>query len=56
VLKLAGLVRDRQAGRETHYSIQVRGIAPLINWLAIYRAFWHDRFDRLEELLKRMDQ
>ena len=56
VLKLAGLVSDRQAGREKHYRMRAPGIAPLINWLAIYRAFWHDRFDRLEDLLKRMDQ
>ncbi len=56
MLKLAGLVSDRQTGREKHYSMRAPGIAPLINWLAIYRAFWHDRFDRLEDLLTRMDQ
>jgi DNA-binding transcriptional ArsR family regulator len=55
-LKLVGLVRDRRHGRETHYSVDPRGLAPLIDWLALYGAFWRDRFDRLEDLLKRMDQ
>lgn len=56
VLKLAGLVRDRRAGRETHYSAEPRGLAPLIDWMGLYGAFWRDRFDRLEDLLNRMDQ
>jgi DNA-binding transcriptional ArsR family regulator len=56
VLKSAGLVRDRRDGRETHYSAQPKGLAPLLNWMNLYRAFWAARFDRLEDLLKRMDQ
>ena len=56
VLKLAGLVRDRREGRETHYSAQPKALAPLIDWMSLYGAFWRDRFDRLETLLKRMDQ
>lgn len=56
VLKLAGLVRGRSAGRETHYSAQPQALAPLIDWMNLYGAFWRDRFDRLETLLKRMDQ
>jgi DNA-binding transcriptional ArsR family regulator len=56
VLKSAGLVRDRREGREAHYSAQPKGLAPMVNWLEHYRAFWSDRFDRLENLLRRMDQ
>ncbi len=55
-LKRAGLVRDRREGRETRYSARMRGLAPLIDWIRLYSAFWHDRFDRLDDLLKRMDQ
>ena len=29
---------------------------PLVDWMSYYSRFWHDRFDRLEDLLKRMDQ
>ena len=56
VLKLAGLVRDRRDGRQTHYSAQPQALAPLIDWMSLYGAFWRHRFDRLETLLKRMDQ
>jgi DNA-binding transcriptional ArsR family regulator len=56
VLKRAGLVRDRRDGRETHYSADPLGLTPLIDWMAVYRAFWSERFDRLETLLKRMDR
>ncbi len=56
VLRLAGLVRDRREGRQTHYSAEPQGLAPLVDWMSLYGAFWRDRFDRLETLLKRMDQ
>jgi DNA-binding transcriptional ArsR family regulator len=55
-LKLAGLVRDRRAGRETHYSVSPKGLIPLVNWMSFYGAFWAVRFDRLESLLNRMDR
>jgi DNA-binding transcriptional ArsR family regulator len=56
VLKLAGLVRDRRDGRQTHYRAEPNGLAPLIDWMSLYGAFWRARFDALEDLLKRMDQ
>ena len=56
VLKRAGLVRDRHAGRQTHYSAQLGALAPLIDWTSQMAGFWQSRFDHLEDLLKRMDQ
>ena len=56
VLKLAGLVRDRHEGRQTHYSAQLNALAPLIDWTSQMTGFWQSRFDQLENLLKRMDQ
>src|SRR6266705_3366666 len=56
VLKLAGLVRDRREGRQTHYSAQLGGLAPLMDWTSQMAGFWQSRFDHLEDLLKRMDQ
>jgi DNA-binding transcriptional ArsR family regulator len=55
VLKHAKLVRDRREGRETHYSAHPQALEPLVNWVTHYGAFWRDRFDRLDSLLKRMD-
>ena len=56
ILKLAGLVRDRHEGRQTHYSAQLGALAPLIDWTSQMAGFWQSRFDHLEDLLKRMDQ
>jgi DNA-binding transcriptional ArsR family regulator len=55
-LKHAGLVRDRREGRETYYRAESKGLTPLIDWMGYYATFWRDRFDSLEDLLKRMDQ
>ncbi|WP_165070076.1 ArsR/SmtB family transcription factor [Paludisphaera rhizosphaerae] len=55
VLKAAGLVRDRPEGRQTHYSADPNGLAPLANWMKVYGKFWLDRFDKLEQLLEEMD-
>src|ERR1700746_2095258 len=56
VCKRAGLVRDRHAGRQTHYSAQLGALAPLIDWTSQMAGFWERRFDHLEDLLRRMDQ
>lgn len=56
VLVDAGLVQARRDGRQTHYRAKPKGLAPLINWMSEYSAFWQRRFDRLEDLLKRMDK
>jgi DNA-binding transcriptional ArsR family regulator len=55
VLKRAKLVRHRREGRETHYTAQPHALEPLVDWMSVYGAFWRDRFDQLENLLKRMD-
>ena len=56
VLKQAGLVRNRHAGRQTHYSAQLGALSPLVDWTREMAGFWQSRFDDLEDLLKRMDQ
>ena len=55
ILKRAKLVRHRRDGRETHYRAQPESLAPIVDWLNLYGAFWRDRFDQLEALLERME-
>ncbi|WP_263359000.1 ArsR/SmtB family transcription factor [Acidicapsa ligni] len=55
-LKRARLVHHRRDGRETHYSAQPQALAPLVDWMNLYAAFWRDRFDQLENLLERIDK
>ncbi len=49
-------MRDRHAGRQTHYRAELGALAPLIDWTSQMTGFWESRFDRLEEVLRRMDQ
>lgn len=56
VLRRAGLVRDRHEGRQTHYSAEPGALAPLVDWTSQMTGFWQSRFNRLEDLLKRIDQ
>lgn len=56
ILKQAQLVLDRHEGRQTHYSAQPDSLSPLLDWTHQMAAFWQHRFDKLEDLLTRMDQ
>ncbi len=55
-LREAGLVAERRAGRQVFYRAEPRALEPLIDWLGFYSGFWRERFDKLEKLLKEMDQ
>lgn len=55
-LKSAGLVRGRREGRRVYYRVEPRGMRPLSDWVARYRAFWTERVERLELLLEKMDR
>jgi DNA-binding transcriptional ArsR family regulator len=55
-LKDAGLVHGRREGRCVYYRVEPKGLKPLIDWIAHYRAFWTDRVGRLEKLLDTMDE
>jgi DNA-binding transcriptional ArsR family regulator len=56
VLRQAGLVTERREGRYVRYAAAPEGLRPIVDWLALYAVFWRERFDRLEDLLSRMDQ
>ena len=55
-LKEAGLVNGRRQGRLVYYRVEPRGMKPLIDWIAQYRAFWTGHLERLERLLGTMDR
>ena len=54
-LKGARLVSARRDGRCVYYRVDPRGMKPLIDWIAHYRAFWAEHLDRLGQLLERLD-
>lgn len=55
-LREAGLVAERREGRFAYYRVEPRGLRPLLDWITHYQAFWTDRLERLQTLLKEMDQ
>lgn len=55
-LREAGMVSARREGRCVYYRIEPRGIKPLIDWIAHYRAFWTEHMERLEKVLEKMDE
>ncbi len=54
-LRHAGLVHGRREGRCVYYRVEPRGMKPLIDWIAHYRAFWTEHVDRLGRLLETLD-
>jgi DNA-binding transcriptional ArsR family regulator len=54
-LKQAGLVADRPEGRKVYYRAQPKGLAPLVDWIALYGVFWRERLANLRTLLKEIE-
>jgi DNA-binding transcriptional ArsR family regulator len=54
-LKRARLVRPRRHGRETHYQARPEALAPLVDWIGHYGAFWQSKFDRLGDILDKLE-
>ncbi len=55
-LKEAGLVAERREGRNIHYKAELKGLAPLIDWLGVYGLFWREHFANPREFLKEIDR
>jgi DNA-binding transcriptional ArsR family regulator len=54
-LREAGLVMERRDGRFAYYRARPEGLAPLIDWIGRYRAFWPERIERLKDVLKDLE-
>jgi DNA-binding transcriptional ArsR family regulator len=54
-LRGAGLVQERREGRYAYYRVDPKGLAPLVDWVERYRAFWPPRLEKLKDVLKGMD-
>ena len=52
-LESAGLIRREVLGRTHLCHLNAGPLAAADEWLAYYERFWHERLDRLEELLRR---
>jgi DNA-binding transcriptional ArsR family regulator len=51
ILSECELVSQKQAGREIYYSLEIRKMKEIDQWLEQYRKIWETRFDQLDEVL-----
>jgi len=52
VLKKVGLVRERREGRQRLYRINMEKLKPIHDWVTSFERYWSESFDRLDEVLK----
>ena len=51
VLERAGLITRRKEGRTHYLTLRPEQLAGALDWISIYRYFWQQRLDTLDELL-----
>ncbi len=56
VLEKAGLVRRRRNGRIHRLKLNAAPMREAQQWIEEYRRFWEERFDRLDDYLKKLQQ
>jgi DNA-binding transcriptional ArsR family regulator len=53
ILEEAELVTTEKRGRTRHCRLGPKGLDDASHWIEAYRRSWHERFDRLDELIER---
>jgi DNA-binding transcriptional ArsR family regulator len=53
VLRQAGLVEVRVAGRHRHYRLQAEPLKAVHDWTSTHRRFWTDRLQAIGQVLDR---
>ena len=56
VLEQAGLVRRTRDGRVSRCRLDPKPLAAAADWLEHYRRFWEQRFDRLDDYLRELQE
>lgn len=51
VLRDAGLVGERRAGRQRYYQLEAAPLREVFDWLTPYERFWRDRLAALRQVL-----
>ncbi|MEH7304378.1 ArsR/SmtB family transcription factor [Neobacillus drentensis] len=56
VLREAGLVKERKAGRETRYKLEPEPLFELKDWLQYFELFWENKLSALRLFVESDDQ
>jgi DNA-binding transcriptional ArsR family regulator len=51
LLRDAGLVGERRAGRQRYYQLEAGPLREVFDWLVPYERFWRDRLSALRQVL-----
>jgi DNA-binding transcriptional ArsR family regulator len=54
ILMECGILMIDQQGRERYYSLQPKKLAQVADWIEPFRAMWEDKFNRLDDVLKKL--
>ncbi len=54
VLKEAGLVSERQEGRQRFYKVNADEFKPIQLWVRQFEKYWNTQFDQLDEYLSEL--
>lgn len=50
------LVKQQQQGREIYYHFNPQKMKEVLDWVAPYQKMWEDRFNRLDDVLKKLNR
>ena len=56
ILTECELIKQEHKGREIYYQLEIDKMKEIDKWLEQFRQIWEDRFDRLEAVLKKMQE
>ena len=54
ILMECGILMIDQQGRERYYSLQAKKLAQVADWIEPFRTMWDDKFNRLDDVLKKL--
>lgn len=54
ILRESELVKQKQEGREIYYLMQPKKLKEVDRWLESFRNNWEDRFNNLDQVLKKI--
>lgn len=56
VLKEAGLVSERKAGRQRFYRVNANELKPIQLWIKQFEKHWNQQFDQLDAYLNQLQE
>lgn len=56
ILAECGLIAIKKQGRERYCEAKLQALGEVNNWIERYRQLWHEKYTRLDNLLKEMQE